>query len=199
MKKDTVIIDIDGVLADYRMGLLLWIVNSYPRLSSSARAHLVRSDTWIDHTTMNCSFREWLECLEHFRMSRGKVDIPIFLDAYELVSTLKEKGYFIVLLTSRPIDVYSNIYIDTVEWLRRNHIEYNSFLWCRNKAEMVFRNALIDRTRFAIDDEIKHIKHFSALGIQTYWVDHYKVNTTCIDRCLRVQCLGEILRDIKES
>ena len=39
MNKDTVVLDIDGVLADYRLGLLYWIRQSYPELEIG-RAHV---------------------------------------------------------------------------------------------------------------------------------------------------------------
>ena len=196
MKKDTVVIDIDGVLADYRTGLLNWIIaNKHGDLNRNAFELENEYSVWVDERSMNISYREWLEVLEEFRMTRGKVGIPTFPYASQLCKYLKEKGYVIYLLTSRPIDIYSNIYIDTKEWLQKNDIPYDNLFWCRHKAEMVFRNGLIDRTAFAIDDEYKHIEHYSKLGIKTFWLDHFKTESPCIDRCLRVKDLMDILTD----
>lgn len=196
MKKDTVILDIDGVLADYRTGLLQWINKNLPELQKLTEHHLGRNDTWVDYKSMGISYREWLQVLETFRMSRGKVFIPTFDWADTFTQVMRAEGYFIVLLTSRPIDIYSNIYLDTVQWLQKNNLDYDLLLWCRNKSEMIFRNGLIDRTLFAVDDELRHIQEYSALGMKTYWIDHYKANSQCMDRCVRVSCLKDILSDM---
>jgi phosphoglycolate phosphatase-like HAD superfamily hydrolase len=110
MKKDTIIIDIDGILADYRTGLLYWIRQSWPSLAAKANEHLKVSDTWIDAKTMGVPYREWLGVLEMFRMSGGKQTLPLFEGVNDLVFWCMENQLKIVLLTSRPIDIYSNIY-----------------------------------------------------------------------------------------
>ena len=71
---------------------------------------------------MGISFREWLDILERFRMSGGKLLIPEFPGARELIKYCKEEGHRIVLVTSRPFDIYSSIYRDTLEWLSLIHI-----------------------------------------------------------------------------
>lgn len=172
--KNVVIIDIDGVLADYRLGLLYWLRQSYPRLAQKANEHLKRGDTWINAESLGISYREFLEALEMFRMSGGKQAIPLFDGAQDLLDYCHKKGYEIVLLTSRPIDIISNIYRDTIEWLRNNGLKYHILLWSKNKSEMVFKMRLTDKVVFAIDDEYNHVLDYINLGIPTRWIDLYK-------------------------
>lgn len=194
MNKNVAVIDIDGVLADYRLGLLYWIRQSVPSLASKANWHLSRPETWIDHTTMDVPYRQWLDTLEMFRMSGGKQSIPLHEGAVELLNRLKEDGREIILLTSRPIDIYSNIYRDTVEWLRNNNLNHDAILWSKSKAEMIYKMRLTDKVIFAIDDEIKHVVEYAALGIDTYWIDLYKKMTGAenLKGCVRVGSIKEV-------
>lgn len=194
------IIDIDGVLADYRRGLLYWIRQSWPTLAQKANAHVMRNDTWIDDKTMGVPFRTWLELLEMFRMSGGKQAIPLFDGASDMVMEIRKRGMGVVLLTSRPIDLYSNIYRDTIEWLRNNQIQHDLLLWSKSKAEMVHKMRLIDTAAFAIDDEFKHIEEYDRLCIPSFWLDHYCNGEPVrgLSRCTRVTALREVIKRIRK-
>lgn len=174
MKKTTVIIDIDGCLADYRLGLLYWIRQSVPEFSHMANKHLKVEDTWIDADSMNMTYEKWLDVLERFRMSGGKRSIPVFPGAKELLTVCREKGLEIVLLTSRPIDICSNIYGDTLQWLQDNQLPFDILHWSRSKAELVHKMRLHKKTLFALDDEIKHIQDYYRLGLPVVHIDLYK-------------------------
>ena len=171
--KNVVVVEIDGVICDYRLGLLYWIRQSWPSLSQKANEHLKVENTWIDHESMGVSYREWLGVLEMFRLSGGKQTLPVFPGAKLLLDDCKTAGYEIVLLTSRPIDIYSNIYRDTVEWLRNNNLQYDMILWSKSKADMVYKMRLMDKIMYAFDDEYRHVQDYAKLGIETIWIDLY--------------------------
>lgn len=192
MKKDCIILDIDGCICDYRTGLLYWLRQSWPSLAQKANEHLKVDDTWIDYRTLGIPYREWLSVLEMFRCSGGKQTLPLFEGAKDLVFWAMEHKYDIVLLTSRPIDIHSNIYRDTVEWLRINSIHHHLLLWSKSKAEIVHKMRLTDRVVVAIDDELKHIQEYDALGLSSVWIDLYKkgaIETPTL--CYRVTSMKE--------
>lgn len=179
--KNIAIIDIDGVLADYRLGLLYWIRQSYPRFSHRANEYINSPNVWINNETMKVSYKEWLDCLEMFRMSGGKQSIPLMKGAKELIQMCLSKNLEIVLVTSRPMDLYSNIYRDTVEWLRNANIIYHLLLWSKEKSVLLHRMRLIEKTLFVVDDELGHIKDYAKLGLKCYWLDHYNKTNDLID------------------
>lgn len=192
MKKDCVIIDLDGVLVNYREGLLFWLKQSYPKLAQKANEHLRRDDTWIDFRSMQIPYREWLTVLETFRCSGGKKALPLFDGAKDLIYWCLEHKYEIVLLTSRPIDIHSNIYLDTVDWLRLNSIHYHMLLWSKSKAEIVHKMRLTDKVVVAIDDELKHIQEYDALGLSSIWIDLYRTQDPVVPTlCYRVTSMKE--------
>lgn len=172
MKKDTVIVDIDGVLADYRKGLLEWVHRNYDDYANVCEIHLKRTDTWINEEAMGVTYQEWLDVLEKFRMSGGKQFLPVSEGAVEMMNYFCQKEYFIVLLTSRPVDIYHTIYRDTIVWLRDNNLPHDLLLWSKDKAEMCYKMKFTnERVLFAIDDQQNHIENYSKLGIPTYWLD----------------------------
>lgn len=193
--KNTLVVDIDGILADYRLGLLYWIRQSLPQYAAKANKHIQKTDTWVDEKTMEMSYREWLDVLEMFRMSGGKQSIPVYEGAAKLLNLARKMHLEIVLLTSRPIDIYSNIYRDTIEWLRNNDLPHDLLLWSRGKAEIIYKMRLTDKIIFAIDDEFKHIEDYDKLGIATIWIDHYgKENELhMLQNAMRVSNLNEAI------
>ncbi len=198
-KQHVVIIDIDGVLADYRLGLLYWMRQSCPHLAQKVNEHLKREDTWIDAKSLGISYIEFLRVLEMFRMSGGKQSIPLFDGAKELLHYCQKQEYEIVLLTSRPIDIYSNIYRDTVEWLRNNELPYHMLLWSKNKSEMVYKMRLTEKIVFAIDDELSHVKDYDALGVVSYWIDLYMKKPNFEDYGFKRVCWFPNLRTLVDS
>jgi len=194
---DCVILDIDGVLADYRIGLLWWINVHYPILRSVCYEHLKRTDTWLSSETMGVTLREWLDILEKFRMSGGKLTIPAFSRAADLTQLVHEDKKKIILITSRPIDIYSNIYRDTLEWLKANRIVYDLLLWSKYKSDIIYKLRLIDGCCFAVDDELNHVRDYVSLGIKTFWLDHYDKSTNLKSpNLIRVNNLEEIINQL---
>jgi len=205
--KNVAIIDIDGVLADYRKGLLEWMLSyrfAHPLsegLKDTIRYHLNREDTWIDHEAMNMSFVAWLEVLEQFRMSGGKIDLPLFEGARELIYTCRNYGMEVVLLTSRPVDIYHTIYRDTLLWLKKNQLPYNSLLWSKDKAEMIFRMRLSDKTLFTVDDQYSHVLPYSKLHIRSFWIDRSErtpLQITLNGFITRVENLKQITESVEK-
>lgn len=198
-KQKVAVIDIDGVLADYRLGLLFWIRQSIPALSQKTIKHLQTTDTWINHHTMDLTYKDWLKTLEMFRMSGGKQSIPVYEGAKELLDLCHANDLEVVLLTSRPIDIYSNIYRDTVEWLENNNLKYDKLLWSKSKAEMIYKMRLCERVSFAIDDELHHIHDYSALDISTFWINLYnKQEIMPLNNCVRVNKLTEVVERLEK-
>ena len=192
--KNIAILDIDGCLADYRLGLLWWINTNYLELRETCYEHLTKTGTWINNETMKIPFIEWLGILENFRMSGGKLSIPTFPGTRELFDLLLSRNMKIILVTSRPIDLCSNIYHDTVEWLRMNRLEYHMLLWSKNKSEMIYKMRLIDECDFVLDDELGHIKGYLDLGIKTYWINHYhKIHSLTSEHLYEVYSLKQVI------
>ncbi len=196
-----VICDIDGVLADYVSGFLAWTSNHQPELFNRC-ADLNRQDTnlWLNASSLGVSEDVWQELKHRFRTSRGKLSLPVYDGAKELLSACRAKGLKIVLLTSRPIDKYPNIYTDTLEWLINNELEHDFIWWSQDKAETLLSKNIKANVAFAIDDDTRFITSYTAMGIRSFWINRYKsVQSFSPQYVKEVSSLTDIVRYLEKE
>lgn len=169
LDQPSVLIDLDGVLADYIEGFLTFL-----------RGHGIpdyildglRNKGWIDKAT----FANWIsedkydELRHQFRISGGFSRLPMLPGARSMVDWLHEQNYYVIILTSRPIHLYPNIYADTMLWLNDHELRYDFIWWAQDKGNMIEDLNILPHIRFAIDDDEKFVQQFARLGIRTFWL-----------------------------
>lgn len=167
-----VIVDIDNILCDYVGGLVNWLwENSY---ISEDRAQLLRRTRPIlNAESVGIPHVEWRSIKHTFRVSGAKTTLPVMPHAVAFTHSVRQAGYMVVLLTSRPIDRYPNIYSDTLRWLQTNHIAYDFVWWAHDKAGLVLDRGVIDHVRYVVDDDLQFIQQFAPY-VRCYWMrgDH---------------------------
>jgi FMN phosphatase YigB (HAD superfamily) len=169
IKGKTAIIDIDGVLCDYRTGFLDWVSAHRPDLSEYVdKLRLDECHYMLTRKNFNLSTERWQDMKHEFRISGAKENLPVYPDAKDFMRKLKECGIVSVLLTSRPIDRYPNLYGDTVSWLKKNDLYHDVVWWSYDKADKALER--LANPIFAVDDDTTYINKFADAGIQTFWV-----------------------------
>lgn len=164
-----VLCDIDGVLADYYSGFLKWISIHYPGLSSRCK-EMITNVIWLCASSLGVDEQVWQEIKHHFRTSKGKLTLPVYSGAKEFLEYCRSKQYKIVLLTSRPIDRYPNIYTETLEWLKLKDLPFDYIWWATDKAEKILSENIRPNIIMALDDDLKYIHRYNELGIKSIWV-----------------------------
>ena len=98
-----------------------------------------------------------------FVNSGGFASLPISEGAHDFLNGLKEKGYWIQILTARPEENLQCLY-DTYWWLNQNDIPFDDvafssekFRWC---AQSKYYDS--DSIAFAIDDSPKHASEYDS-------------------------------------
>ena len=117
---------------------------------------------------------EWQDLKHAFRVSGYKEFMPVFDDAKEFLTRLVNEDITVVLLTSRPIDRYPNLYMDTVAWLEREQLPYDIIWWSYDKADHVVEN--LPNPLFAVDDDLSQASKFDLADIPVYWLCRRKEN-----------------------
>lgn len=194
------VIDIDGVLADYKEGLLRWIDKNIEVKTPYTRP-VRNSKEWnCDADSLGISESLWQAIKHRFRTEKGKLDIPEYPGATHFMKTLRAKGYKIIVLTSRPIDVYPNIYTETVEWLKARDMPFDFLWWANDKKEKILESNLRNVVSFAVDDDERHINMYDSIGVKSYWVKRYptpKYERETYNQCVTVVGgLNNILFDL---
>lgn len=167
--------DIDGVIADYCNGFLSWLIreasaDSLKSLADRAR-NLVDSQVWMCAESLKIGEGKWQELKHRFRVTRGKVYLPVFKDSLYLLDLCRQKGFKIVLLTSRPIDRYPNIYTDTLEWLNKHSIPFDAIWWSSDKDEMLLSRNLLPNIDFMVEDNLRYADQMANIGVKVYLIN----------------------------
>jgi hypothetical protein len=151
--KPVVAIDIDGTLAPY-----------HPRFIEFASSWLGYEPLGREGYTGQPRFREWMCDVYNidlstfraiklaYRQGGLKRTMGTYPYAAPLVNRLRSAGAEVWLTTTRPHDRYDRIDPDTVEWTRRNHIEFDGLLFGENKMMELARRIDPRRVVAVLDD-----------------------------------------------
>lgn len=181
--RDCVVIDIDNVLCDYIGGICDWLPSQFMDGHQSdaspallARIAKIKNDgSYVNAQSLGIPDDAWQKIKHTFRVGGFKRTLPVFQDVYTFLYRMRADGYQIVLLTSRPIDRYPNIFTDTIFWLNRNHLPYDFVWWAHDKAERIAQvDGFKQHIKFAVDDDVKYVMQFATANIPTYWLQRHR-------------------------
>jgi hypothetical protein len=163
------VVDIDQVLCDYLTGITAWVRREYPQYGDRIR-QLWHQRTFISAETMQLPFEEWEQVKHHFRTSGAKARLPVMPGARPFLTWCRTTGLTVVLLTSRPIDRYPNIYTDTLDWLRQFDLPFDFIWWSSNKSDRILEGDIRSRVSFVVDDDPRFIRQMERLQIPLFWL-----------------------------
>lgn len=165
-----VIVDIDGVLADYYSGMLKWMRAATEIIVPPWVLDRIKPGTYLNAETLQVTPEGWRQIKHEFRVSGCKQNLPMYPDAKDFLDWCKRQGWLIVLVTSRPIDAYPNLFTDTMMWLDKNNLPFDHLWWATEKAERIENANVLKQTVFAIDDDIRYVEQFRKKGVYSYWL-----------------------------
>lgn len=149
--KKIAFIDIDGVIADWPKCFISFINRRYNKTFSSLK---------------EISNRDLIKYKLSYRTSGEKKNIPTNSFSSEFTAKLREKNYFVILLTSRPYKKVFRIYSDTIDWLKKNDVKYDAIIWNENKEDFVIRHFSEHNVDFVIDDDLENILKLANKGFR---------------------------------
>lgn len=198
--KEVVICDIDGVLGDYPYTFLEF-VRSQEKLKG-------RNPGFMSRNVWTLDLYKYLEgevassdLREYKRLYRESGEIrkeTVYQDSVNFLHTLKEKGYYVVLLTSRPFDEYKSLYLDTYIWLESHGFEYDMLINDDKKRNKVSKLLETSDVKFVVDDDPKILGNLEGLDKlhNMFLVDRsYNGNFECKGKVKRVSSLSEIINN----
>lgn len=173
-------IDIDGVLNNYPQS---WVQFANER-SDDNYQDLYSLKEQLTH-------RHYKDLKHLYRTSGVKEYLPTKRHAFELLHELKLRGYFITIMTSRPINEYNNLLLQTINWLRKNNLEHD-FLYFSDRKHLdiieKFKNL-----EFMIEDNRAFANEVSKHGYRVFLVTNEYNSGPTGHGVIRVDDLLDIL------
>ncbi len=155
-----VIVDMDDVLVDFRVGFADWLNKTY--------------DIYVDVNSEEYYFITALEKIDvnpeevfsRFVSEGGFAKLSPNLDAAWFMKKLKDMGYWVQILTARPEEDLRCMY-DTYQWLNDHDITYDDVGFATEKFRWCAKSKYYDSKSisFAIDDSPKHAEEYAKHGI----------------------------------
>lgn len=158
-----VVVDIDDVICDFRKNFAEWIKKEYSiTVDIQNKSYYFSTEIKAEGLSPEIIFQEFIE-------KDGFLSIPAIQKSKVLLKELKNKNYFIQLLTSRPAENQKCLN-QTFTWLKDNDIVFDNisftpekYLWLTKKDWFINGQLL-----FCIDDSPKHAMEYSSHGIKCF-------------------------------
>lgn len=166
--RPSIIVDIDQILADYVLGFLQWLVEK-KLVEVGIASDVRRLHKWAGHEALGMDAQTYGAYRHEFRVSGAHADLPVMPGADDFLIWAKRR-WQVILLTSRPIHEYPNIYGETLMWLDRNGLPYDRVWWATDKGAACLDRGVAPNVKFMVDDEFRYVLQTADLGIQSFWM-----------------------------
>tara|TARA_Y100000310_G_scaffold99411_1_gene97155 strand:- start:1012 stop:1929 length:918 start_codon:yes stop_codon:yes gene_type:complete len=157
------IVDIDDVLCEFRVGFSRWLLESLDVQTDVRSSEYYFIDA-LEKTGLNPE-----DVFFDFISDDGFLSLEPVALARDFMTGLKDKGYFVHLLTARPS---SNLrcYYNTFEWLEVNNIYFDKIDFSSEKLRWCMKSNYWTSSSiaFAIDDSPKHATEYEKHGIKVF-------------------------------
>jgi uncharacterized HAD superfamily protein len=172
--------DIDGVLNYYPAP---WV--------DFLNKQLVENFTDLNDAKRQVPYQIYKDLKWEYRESGIKAHLKYRTGAREVTKKLKELGYMIIILTSRPFDEHKTLFKQTTDWLDAGHIQYDSIISSKQKYVEVLTKA--PNIRFLVDDHRYYVNSVSKWGYNTVLVDNKYNQGPLEPKVTRIKNLKELL------
>lgn len=159
-KKPVVIVDVDDILAEFRNAFNDWLEKTYQIKTNP------NDETYYNTSILTSHQIDPTIAFDAFRTKGGFRDLPLCKVVPESLRILKNQGYYIQLLTARPLNNHRCLY-DTYHWLNKNQIAFDSLAFSGEKYLWLTGQEFYSKVAFAIDDSSKHAMEYASHGIST--------------------------------
>jgi NTP pyrophosphatase (non-canonical NTP hydrolase) len=160
--EDIVIIDLDGVLADFRVGFREWLKDSsWSELLSMGEhefgLHMDINSGW--------KYSTYEEAKLEFEKTGGYKNLPPMQNVLKAVRMMSVGGCYIYAWTARPNGVYKRIWADTWMWLKDQNLPVQG-LYFGNDERVVEASNLRNNSRvIAFEDNPVLARRYAASNI----------------------------------
>ena len=196
--KNVVICDIDGVLGDYPESFLEFVKSSSSEFDTTQfdkiKTSLKSLDLYNEFSSL-ISVEMMKEYKHRYRINGLSRKEKVISGAREFLSKLSDRGYYVVLLTSRPFDRYHSLYLDTYMWLKSNGLKFDMLINDDKKRNKILNILSTAEIKFIVDDDPKIINNLKFVNSRLYLMSKsYNESYQCNGNVVRVSSFDDILK-----
>jgi uncharacterized HAD superfamily protein len=176
-------IDIDGVL------------NYYPKpWVDFVNSQLGTEFKNLHEVKYNVPFQKYKDLKFEYRECGVKATLPVREGASEVLWQIKNLGYMILVLTSRPFSEHKTLYKQTTDWLESNNLPYDGIIFGEDKYLQILSK--VPNLNFMIEDHRYYSNLISRWGYRVFLVNN-EYNRGSIERNVtRIDTMEEIIGHI---
>lgn len=189
-----VIVDMDDVIVDFRKSFAAWLKKEYDIFVD------VESEEYYFITALAKAGVNPELVFDKFINMDGFLELEVVPGAKEFISSLREMGYWIQILTARPEENLRCMY-NTYQWLHNHGIEYDDVAFSAEKFRWCAKSKYYDSESiaFAIDDSPKHASEYSKHGINVKVPVKSYNKTITGENISFYNSFNDLIRQIKEK
>jgi len=195
--KEIVIFDIDGVLSDYPKTFLNYIASEEGTKIDTDLIDNLDIYKYLEGRVPTEKIKSYKDYYRKSGMIRSE---KVNEGAVELTKLSKGKGYYNIMLTSRPFDTYKNLYLDTFMWLKENGFVFDALISDSKKRDKINNIAKTSRIKAVIDDDPRIVNGLLGLDsvnriylLHKYYNKDYNPVTDKVKRVYGFEEIGEEL------
>lgn len=162
--KACVVVDIDGVLADYVKGFLEFVCRE-----TGVEIPEPHEKDFYSHIGRFVGYERAYELKHQFRERGQKLLLDVLPGSVEFMNRMRQEGAYLLLMSARPYKKYKRIMADTLQWLKAHSIPYDSILWDENKEDRIIKEYPF--ARFVVEDSYDNALRIASKGIPVYLRD----------------------------
>lgn len=180
-------IDIDGVLLSDYPDCWIRFVNS----------KLGTEFDDLNEMKQKVSYEKYRKLKEEYRLCGIKENLEPDEKASELTVYLKEMGYTIVIITARPANKYLTLYNQTINWLKKNEIQYD-YIYFGEKDKHAKVLSEIPHVKFIIEDNSYVANSIGKWGYKVFLLENkYNKDVKLEYNVIKINKLIDVLNYIK--
>jgi len=161
-ERNILMLDLDGVVADFRKGFMLWLNNTKWRdvLTLDERdigLHMDINNGWNYHS--------YHQAKMEFERDGGYGTLPSITRIKKCVNALHRVGWYIIVYTARPYRTYKRIWSDTWLWLKNHDIEVDELHFGYDERVVAASQYKEENHVVALEDDPTLIKRYVGCNI----------------------------------
>lgn len=155
------VLDLDDVLASFRWAFFEWLAEDRGIvISHDCPEYYAASAAAAMGQNTEQLFRDFIA-------NRQLRHIPVESDAVAFTQELRDRGYWIQILTARPDD-NPLCRFDTARWLRRSGIAFDDVAFSGEKFRWIAQSKFPNHVAFCVDDSPKHAAEYASHNLKTF-------------------------------